>query len=158
MSGDGNKQKEVIKLADVGRGDAGFSAHFEVLEKGTVRIIESKKWNTRYRLAEILVGDETAIMNIILWNTDIDTIEVGKSYLIQDAYVSVKDECIKLCKSKKGKIRPLSTRIEKINQQLNMSLPFVGARVRQTTRKDDVRTLDGIPASNFKKYCGPKDF
>jgi replication factor A1 len=120
--------------------------------------VENKKWGTKHQIGEVLVGDETATIILTLWNEDIDKIEQGCSYLLEDAYISVHDECMKLCKSRKGVLDLSNTEVQNINKERNMSLPFEGKEKRTGPTNSDVRTLDGIPASRFKKYCGHKDF
>ncbi len=158
MSENSQRQKEITKLAYVRHDDSDLSVFFKVLEKPSVEIVENKKWLIKYQMAEVLVGDETATIFLTLWNEDIEFIEKGNSYFMEGAYISVNNECMKLCKSRRGILDLATTEIQNINQEQNMSLPFAGRETRVRPNKSNVRTLDGIPPSHFRKYCGHKDF
>jgi len=158
LSSNSHKQKRITKLANVCRYNTGLFVFFKVLEKPLVRIVENKKWGIKHQLVEVLVADETATIILILWNEDAEMIEEGNSYFMEEAYISVHDKCMKLCKSRRGVLKLSSSEIQSINKERNMSLPFIGKETITEPNTGSIRTLDGIPPSRFRKYCGHKDF
>lgn len=61
----------------------------KVVEKGEVREVTSRKNNASYKVCEAVVGDDSGVISMTLWNEDIDKVQVGKTYKISNGYITV---------------------------------------------------------------------
>jgi replication factor A1 len=57
-------------------------------EKGEPRQVNSRYKDETYTVADAIVSDETGSIKLILWNEQIDQVEVGNTLRIENGYVS----------------------------------------------------------------------
>jgi len=72
-------------------------------------------------VANVLVGDETGVINLNVWNEKIDLMKKGESYVLKNAYVNTFQNKMKLNQSKSGILEISKTKIQKINKANNVS-------------------------------------
>ena len=79
------------------------------------------KDGSMHKVAEFLVGDESASILLSLWDESIEKVEVGKTYCIEKAYTAMFKHSIRLNVGKFGKIFESSEAIGKVNTENNLS-------------------------------------
>ncbi|MFW9806109.1 MAG: hypothetical protein ACFFFK_05215 [Candidatus Thorarchaeota archaeon] len=135
------------------------NVRFSAIKKGTPRQVTAKATGRPHILCEVVIGDESAIINLVLWNDDIDEIEIGKTYELLNGYISIYDECMSLSKGRWGTIRLATSDIVQVDGTINMSRPFMGRpKRRKHTRSTTGRSFQGTPGRESKGYCSRKGF
>jgi len=105
---------------------------FKVLEKNEERMTRSGN-----RVAEALVGDDTGVVVMTLWENDIDKIEEGKTYNLKNGYVTLFRGSMRLTIGRSGSIEEADEDIGEVNRDNNVSnkkFPDVGRYQRRGYR------------------------
>lgn len=89
---------------------------FKVLEKNEERMTRSGN-----RVVEALVGDETGVVIMTLWENDIDKIEEGKTYNLKNGYVTLFRGSMRLTIGRSGSVEEAEAEIEEVNRDNNVS-------------------------------------
>ncbi len=136
-----------------------IALRFRVVSMQTPRQVFSRKMGRRLQVAEVVVGDPTGTITLILWNDDIDLLQVGETYLLKEGYVTIFEECMQLCIGRNGSVTQSDTPIDEVDKSNNMSRPFAShtlskARPRSKTGK----SLSGAQGREAKGYCTWKGF
>jgi replication factor A1 len=92
----------------------------KVVEKGDVREVTSRKSNATYKVCDALVGDDSGIISMTLWNEDISKVQVGKTYKLSNGYVSVFRNRMQLNTGKYGTLEEVEEEIT-VNKSNNLS-------------------------------------
>jgi hypothetical protein len=136
-----------------------INVRFSVIKKETQRQVTAKATGRTHLISECIVGDESAIINLTLWNDDTDEIEAGKTYELLNGYISIYDECMSLSKGRWGKIRVASSKFVQVNRTIDMSRPFMGRPKRRKQKRSPTgRSFQGTPGRESKGYCSRKGF
>ncbi len=132
---------------------------FKVLLVEEPRRVVSRKWGTNHLVAEAVIGDPSAKITLILWNHDVEAVQVGKTYMLHKGRVTVYDECMQLTVGRQGEIVELDESIDNINESVDMSKPFMGQSPRRKRpRSKTGRSFRGNPGREGKGYCTWKSF
>ncbi len=135
------------------------NVRFSVIKKGQTRHITARATGKTHLINECVVGDESAIINLTLWNYDIDEIEAGKTYELLNGHISIYDESMSLTKGRWGNIREGSPNIVQVDGSLDMSRPFMGRPNRKKRKRSQTgRSFQGTPGREIKGYCSRKGF
>ena len=135
------------------------NVRFNVIKKGKTRIVTQRSTGIKHEISDCIVGDSTAIVNLTLWNEDIDTIEQGKTYELQNGYINLFDECMILSKGRRGSLVESVITITTVNGQIDMSRPFMGKpKRRKRQRSSTGRSLSGAVGRETKGFCSRKSF
>ncbi|MHA1964126.1 MAG: hypothetical protein ACW97G_06020 [Candidatus Thorarchaeota archaeon] len=135
------------------------NVRFSVINIGSSRQVTAKATGKSHLITECVVGDESAIITLTLWNYDIDEIETGKTYELVNGYISLYDESMSLSKGRWGIIRVASSDIVKVDETINMSRPFMGRPKRRKQKRSPTgRSFQGTPGRESKGYCSQKGF
>lgn len=78
-----------VKVANLETRMSNIDISFKVLEKGDVREVTSRRDGSINRVASAIVGDETGIVTLPLWNDMIEAIEAGKTYVLKNAHTGL---------------------------------------------------------------------
>jgi len=100
------------KISELSPFDRKLSVKFVVIEKTESREITSKKTNEVHTLADIKVGDETGNIVLTLWDETIDKVSEGQTYVINNVYVNVFQESMRLALGKWGTLEDTDEVIE----------------------------------------------
>ncbi|MFQ5832675.1 MAG: hypothetical protein ACE5H4_08240 [Candidatus Thorarchaeota archaeon] len=132
---------------------------FMVLSVEEPRRVVSRKWRTNHLVAEAVIGDPSGKITLILWNHDVEAVQVGKTYLLRKGRVIVYDECMQLTVGRQGEIVELDESIDNIDDSVDMSKPFMGQSPRRKRpRSKTGRSFRGDPGREGKGYCTWKSF
>ena len=135
------------------------NVRFSVVKTGPSRQVTARATGKPYLITECLVGDESAIITLTLWNEDIDEIETGKTYELVNGYINFYDESMSLSKGRWGIIRATSLDIAQVDGTINMSRPFMGRPKRKKQKRSPTgRSFQGTPGRESKGYCSRKGF
>ncbi|MFX1560579.1 MAG: hypothetical protein ACFFBL_08315 [Promethearchaeota archaeon] len=135
------------------------NVRFSVIEKGKPRLVTARATGKPHLLSECVVGDESGIIILTLWNDDIDEVEVGKTFELQNGYINIYDECMSLSKGRWGTLRAASLDIVHVDRTIDMSRPFKGRPKRRKKKRSPTgRSFQGTPGRESKGYCSRKGF
>ncbi len=136
-----------------------FELHFRVVSIQTPREVFSRKMERKLQVAEAIVGDSTGTIALILWNDDIDLLQVGETYLLKEGYVTIFEECMQLCIGRNGLVTSSDTPIDEVDKSNNMSRPFASHTRSKARRKSKTgKSLNGAQGREAKGYCTWKGF
>lgn len=94
--------KVKVKIKDIAAGMSNLSVEGKIVDKN-----ESRKVNTRYgskRVTSAVLRDETGEIDLVLWEDQIDSVEVGDEIEIENAYSTQWKGKLQLNVPRKGKI------------------------------------------------------
>jgi hypothetical protein len=153
------QEKDWIPIANLTVESRAVNVRFNVIEKGPTRQVTARATGKPHLITECVVGDESAVITLTLWNEDIDEVDCGKTYDLMNGYISFYNESMSLTKGRWGIIREASTSIVQIDGTRNMSKPFMGRpRRRNHKRSPTGRSFQGTPGRESKGYCSRKGF
>ncbi len=94
---------------------------FKVVEKGEAREVTSRRDGETHRVLDATVGDSTGIVLLSLWDDSIDTVEVDKTYRLENGYTSLFQGHLRLNIGRYGKIEEAETPIEEVDTENDLS-------------------------------------
>ena len=89
---------------------------FKVLELGEERVTSSGN-----KVVEAVVGDETGIVKLTLWNEAISKVDVGKTYELKNGYVTLFRGNMRLTVGRNGELVESEKEIQDINTSNDVS-------------------------------------
>ena len=135
------------------------NVRFKVLKKGQTRIVTERASGRRQLISDCIVGDNSAIVNLTLWNEDIDVVELNRTYELFNGYINLFDECMTLARGRKGELAESITPIDVVNNQVDMSRPFMGKpKQRKKPKSATGRSFRGTAGREARGYCSRKSF
>ena len=111
-------------ISELGPRSRGIDLKVKVVEKKEEREVTARSTGRQHRVAEFLVGDDTGCVLMSLWDDAIDSIEVGATYELKNAYINVFKNSMKLNVGKYGTMEKSEESVE-ANAELNISEKFV---------------------------------
>ncbi|MFW9992751.1 MAG: single-stranded DNA-binding protein [Candidatus Odinarchaeota archaeon] len=91
-----------VKIEDLKPYDSRINVVFKVVSKEEKREITSAKTGETHTVCDVVVGDDTGIITMALWNEDIDMVEEGEAAKIVNGHVNVFKSSMRLSKGKYG--------------------------------------------------------
>ncbi len=85
-----------------------------------------------HRISEALIGDESGCIYLSLWDDNIDVFEVGDTVHMENGYVSVFRESMRLTAGKYGTVTKIDEEIPETNTDNNLSDQQVEQRRRRS--------------------------
>lgn len=135
------------------------NVRFKVLKKGKTRIVTERATGRKHEISDCIIGDSSAIINLTIWNEDIDNIEPDRTYKILNGYINLYDECMTLSRGRRGEIAESLISIIDVNEQIDMSIPFMGRpKRRKKPRSVTGRSFRGTAGREARGYCSRKSF
>ena len=93
----------------------------KAIEKNDAREVVSKLDDSKHRVTEALVGDETGCILLTLWDEAIEQVEAGKTYKLENGYTQFFKNSLRLNIGRFGKFEESSDKIEEANRENNLS-------------------------------------
>lgn len=109
-----------MQIAELNPRSRGVNLKVHVIDKGPENEVVSRKDGSTYRVAEALVGDPSACVLMSLWNETIGIVEEGKNYHIQNAYITIFKNSMRLNLGRNGTMEKIDEEI-KPNEEVNVS-------------------------------------
>jgi len=118
-----------LKIKDLNVNSKNINALVKVLEVGEPKDIPSRFGDKK--VSEVKVGDETGCILMSLWNDQIGKVKVGDVISIENGYISVVRNSMRLNIGKYGKMLISEEELKDVNEEVNISDQHVeGAQKR----------------------------
>jgi replication factor A1 len=111
----------VQKLANLQPYQRGITINFKVIKTEAVRKVQSRSDGSNHRVADVLIGDETGVMLLTLWDDEISTVENGKAFRIVGGQSSLFQGRLQVSLGRSGKLEPSDQSISEVNTERNLS-------------------------------------
>ncbi len=92
----------------------------KILEKAEVREVVFKD-NSIHHVCDVLFADETGCITLSVWDADIENVEPGKTYIVENGYITVFRDSPQLNVGKFGSLKKSDLSIKNINREHNLS-------------------------------------
>lgn len=79
---------EMVKVGELKEGMKKVTVEGEILEKPAARTVRSRKRGETLTVVNAILGDETGKVVLVLWNRQIDWVDVGSRIRVENGYVS----------------------------------------------------------------------
>ncbi len=93
----------------------------KALSKNEVREVTSKLDDSTHKVTEAVVGDETGTVLLTLWDDDIEKVEDGKTYDVENGYTSLFKNSLRLNIGRYGELKEGSKEVGEVNESNNLS-------------------------------------
>ncbi|MHA1265015.1 MAG: DUF2240 family protein [Candidatus Helarchaeota archaeon] len=118
----------------------------KIIEKSEPRTTQFSD-SSEHKVCEALLADDTGSVSLSIWDSDIDKVELNKTYVIENGYASVFRNQLQLNIGRFGKIYPSDQDLPTINLENNISqkeLPVRRKRLDTLTGNEVVEVLGTI--------------
>lgn len=90
-----------------------FRLLFKVMNKSETREVSSKNnEHETHRISDITVSDDTGSILVSAWDDDIELLEEGKFFKIENGYVNIYRDSLRLARGKFGNFTPIEEEFE----------------------------------------------
>ena len=93
----------------------------KIVNIGASRTIVPRRGGRGHLVAEALVGDETGVVILTLWDDQIKKFKAGDTIEIEDGYTTVFKGSLRLNIGKSGKMEKIENEISEVNTRNNLS-------------------------------------
>jgi len=107
----------------------------KIVERGEEREVFSRSDGSSHRVAEALIGDETASVMLTLWDDDIDRFEVGDVIQISNGYANLFRGSLRLNIGRYGSAEKVDVEFDEVNTENNLSTKQYGDSYRRAPRR-----------------------
>jgi len=112
---------ELVKVEKLEPRSRQVNAIVKVVNKGAPRETVSRTDGSLHRVSDVLVGDETGVVLMSLWDENIDRVEEGDTIAVKNGYVSLFRGSMRLNIGRFGSFEKAETAIEQVNTANNLS-------------------------------------
>ena len=116
-----NEEKTETKIQELEPRMNNLATKFKIIEISEPREVSSRRSYETHRVADAIVGDETGIVKIPLWNETIEEMEVGKTYQLENGYTGLFRGNLQLKIGRHSTVSEAETEIEIVNSDVDMS-------------------------------------
>jgi replication factor A1 len=113
-------EKTLTKVRDLTPSSKQVNVHAKVVNVGEPKEVMGKYGDPR-KVAEAVIGDDTATITLSLWNEQIGTIAKEDVILVDNGYVSLVRGHMRLNVGRYGNLTKSSDPVGDVNQSLDMS-------------------------------------
>jgi len=113
-------EKPMTKVRDLTPSSKQVNVHAKVTNVGEPKEVMGKYGDPR-KVAEAVIGDETATITLSLWNEQIGTIAKDDIIVVDNGYVSLVRGHMRLNVGRYGNLTKSTEPINEVNQSLDMS-------------------------------------
>jgi len=93
----------------------------KIVSKNPVREVTSRNDGSTHRVTEALAGDETGAILLTLWDDDIEKVEEGKVFEVNNGYVTLFRGSMRLNTGKYGQLESSEATIDTVKIDNNLS-------------------------------------
>jgi replication factor A1 len=112
--------KPLTKVRDLTPSSKQVNVHAKVVNVGEAKQVMGKYGDPR-KVAEAVIGDDTAVITLSLWNEQIGSIAKDENILIDNGYVSLVRGHMRLNVGRYGALSKSNDEVASVNNQLDMS-------------------------------------
>ena len=113
-------EKTLTKVRDLTPSSKQVNVHAKVLTVGEAKEVMGKFGDPR-KVCEAVVGDDTAVITLSLWNEQIGSIAKDEVILVDNGYVSLVRGHMRLNVGRYGNLSKSTEAVAEVNQSLDMS-------------------------------------
>jgi replication factor A1 len=113
----------------------GITINFQVIKTEAIRTVKSRHDGSNHRVADVLIGDETGVMRLTLWDDEISQVEEGKPFLIVDGQAGLFQGHLQVSLGRSGRLELSETTIPEVNTNRNLSAKTHPASVSPKGKK-----------------------
>ena len=99
-----SSEEVMMSVSDLGPRSRKVNVKVKVVEMNEAREVTSRKDGSVNRVTEALVGDDTGVVYLTLWNDDIDRVSVDSALKISNGYCNVFKNSLRLNIGRYGSI------------------------------------------------------
>lgn len=118
-----SSEEIMMSVSDLGPRSRKVNVKVKVVELNEAREVTSRKDGSVNRVTEALVGDDTGVIFLTLWNDDIDRVSVDSALKISNGYCNVFKNSLRLNIGRYGSIEETEEDIT-ANTENNLSERF----------------------------------
>lgn len=111
----------VVTVAELAPSMKNLTVTFKVLEKNEAREVTSRRDGQTHRVADAVVGDSTGTVVMPLWNESIESVEVDKTYKLENGYTGLFQSHLRLNIGRYGVITESEEEIAEVNMENDLS-------------------------------------
>jgi len=93
----------------------------KIVNIGASRTISPRRGGRDHLVAEALVGDETGVVILTLWDDQIGRFKAGDTIRIKNGYTTIFKGSLRLNTGKSGKMEKIEDEISEVNTRNNLS-------------------------------------
>lgn len=93
-----------MKIQDLRNGMKNVGVEAKVKEKTDTREVQSRFKNETYKVATVIIADETGSIKLTLWNEQINQVNINDTVKVENGYVSSFRGEIQLNVGRQGKL------------------------------------------------------
>ena len=93
----------------------------KVVSKGEEREVVSRADGSRHRVSDFLVGDETGVIYMTMWDENIDRVNEGDTVSIKNGYVTLFRGSMRLNLGRYGSLEEANESLGDVNTENNLS-------------------------------------
>jgi len=116
-----DQQPEKVKVGNLNPRSRRVNLTAKIVSTNPIREVVSRRDGTSHKVGEFLIGDETGVVLLTLWDADIDKVKDGDTVEIGNGYVTLFRGQMRLNIGKFGTLEISKTSIEDVNQGNNVS-------------------------------------
>jgi len=118
-----NKRQPVdVKVGDLTPQSKAVNVLAKVVSKTEIREIPMGRDGSAHKVCDALIGDETGVVYLTLWDDNIEKVNEGDSIKIENGYVTLFKGNIRINTGKYGKLEPAKEPLTvEVNQENNVS-------------------------------------
>ncbi|MFX1301509.1 MAG: hypothetical protein ACFFDE_11315, partial [Promethearchaeota archaeon] len=94
---------------------------FKVVEKGEEREVTSRRDGETHRVLDAVAGDTTGTVTMSLWDDMIETVEVDKTYRLENGYTSLYQGHLRLNIGRYGELKEADASIDEVDMDNDLS-------------------------------------
>jgi replication factor A1 len=113
--------EEFIKLGELTPKSKRVNTVFMVVSIEDAKNVRSKKDRMPHAVTEALVGDESGVVLLTLWDESLEKVKAGKTYRLMNGYVSLFKGTIRLNIGKYGEVEETQDLAAQINASNKVS-------------------------------------
>jgi replication factor A1 len=113
-------EKPLTKVRDLTPSSKQVNVHAKVVNVGEAKQVMGKYGDPR-KVAEAVIGDDTGVITLSLWNEQIGTIQKDENVVIDNGYVSLVRGHMRLNVGRYGSLQKSNEEIASVNTQLDLS-------------------------------------
>ena len=107
----------------------------KVVSKSETRTVGSQYDQTQHQLADALIADETGAISLVLWDDNIEKVNVGDAIKVSNAFVKIFRGKIQLNLGRFGKVEAHDEQLQEVNTDNNLSERAMPQRSLGPTRR-----------------------
>jgi replication factor A1 len=114
-------RNQTQKLANLQPYQRGITITFQVIKTEAVRKVQSRHDGSKHQVADVLIGDETGVMLLTLWDDEISQVESGKVFRIVGGQSGLFQGRLQVSLGRSGKLEPSDQSFDEVNTERNLS-------------------------------------